>query len=185
MPHQRKVIRDAVVALLKAANTVAGSRVYPNRFTALTNVKLPALLVYTLSEDVDPGSADTSPRELTRALELQIHAVVGVEEAPDDALDALALQVETAMHADRFLGGAIGGKGLLLTSTEIVADIEGDRYTATAALFYALEYQTLAPEPLTDAQLDDFETAHVTHKVAGAAMPDADDAEDEFTVEEP
>lgn len=186
MPHQRAVIRRAVVALLKAAGTSAGLRIYPNRVLPVGKKQMPAILVRSGEESVDPASSSTSPRELTRSFSLEIVALCGVEEDADDVLDGMALEIETAMHADPFLrdsGGRAQAADLVLSDTsEPDIDREGDRLIGGIALTYTVTYQTLAPEPPTD--LDDFVTAHVTHKVTGPSMPDADDAEDEFTVQE-
>lgn len=186
MPHPRKVIRHAVVALLKAAQTSAGDRIYPNRVLPVGRKQVPAILVRNGEEPVDPASSVTVPRELTRNLSLEIVALCGVEEDADDTLDDLALEIETAMHADPFLrdeeGRARCSDLILSDTSEPDIDRDGDRLIGGIALTYTVTYQTLAPESPTE--LDDFLTAHVTHKVTGPDMPDDDDAEDEFSVQE-
>ena len=101
MPHQRTRIRNATVSRLLGA-TAAGARVYPSRVVPFRKGDLPVLCVYTLDEVADDdGSA---PRELTRALDLIIEGWVMPGLNVDVALDDLALEVETAMHADPYLG---------------------------------------------------------------------------------
>lgn len=101
MAHQRTRIRNAVVALL-TGQTSAGSRVYPSRVVPFRKGELPVLCVYTLDEVADDGAS--APRELTRALDLILEGWVMPGPNVDVALDDLALQVETAMHADPYLG---------------------------------------------------------------------------------
>ncbi len=107
MVHQRTVIRHAVVALL-LGQTAAATRVYAARQLPVRKGELPAVMVFTNRDPVDPDSADTAPRELRRRLELVIDALVaGVDGAAlEDALDAIALQIETAMAADPYLSVA-------------------------------------------------------------------------------
>lgn len=182
--HQRQVICDKVVDLLVAGATVAGARVYPNRFLPLRTKgakdELPAILVYTLSETSD--DEDTAPRELTRKLELAIDGIVAVESDADAALNALALEIETVMHADPYLDETAGDS--LLTDTDLGVEPDGDRLLGRVALTYEVTYRTLAPEPTADEDMDDFETVEATYKTDGVDQSDDDDAEDVFTVEE-
>lgn len=180
MAHQRKIIRDKIVALL-VDQTVAGARVYPARRLPNRKADLPALLVYAEDETVDPASHTTAPRELARELEVVIDGLVtaNTELELEDAIDAIALEIETVMHADPFLGGTAADSALLGTVTDI--DIVGDRLVGLARLSYRVEYQTIAPEP--PAALDDFTTVHATHNL-GNQVHQNEDAEDEFTVQE-
>ncbi|MFH0750669.1 MAG: hypothetical protein V2B17_02420, partial [Chloroflexota bacterium] len=102
--HQRAVLRNAVVAALKAASTSAEQRVFASRMTPYQRVGLPAVSVYTLSETSD--DQQTAPRELKRAAQLVIEAVLEQTAEVDDALDAMALELERALHADPTFGGA-------------------------------------------------------------------------------
>lgn len=106
MAHQRKLIRQAVVALLAGANTAAGARVMGFRTEAYRKGDLPAISVYSLHEDVDPDSALMQPIELTRKLQLEIaawvlHSDSGVH--VDDAMDNIAEQIEAAMASDYYI----------------------------------------------------------------------------------
>jgi hypothetical protein len=178
MPHRRQIIRDAVIAMLKGQTTV-GERVFPTRFEVLRRNDVPALLVYTVSESVDPESQRTAPRELTRTLQLGIHAVVKVTEAVDDELDALALQVERLVDKDPTFGGE--ASDAILTSTDIAVYEEADRRVGIARLTYAITYYTQAPAA-EDVALDDFRTAHVETSLGGAVHPD-NRAVDDVTVQ--
>lgn len=179
--HQRQAICEKVCELLKAADTAAGERVYPNRFLPLRVKDLPAILVYTLSERVDPDSISTAPRELTRLLELAVDAIVAVTDDVDNDLSAIALEIETALHADPYFDSTAGES--ILTDTDIGVEPDGDRFVGRVALTYEVTYRTLAPEVVADDDMDDFETARVTQSLRGA-QAEADRVSDEFVVQE-
>lgn len=176
--HQRQVIGAKVRDLL-LGKTAAGERVYLNRFLTLRNRELPAVLVYPLSEEVDPASATTAPRELTRRLELAIDGLVAAEEAADTAMNALALEIEQALAADPYLAGESGD--LILTDTELAVDTVGDRLVGRVALTFEVTYRTMAPEASLD--MDDFLSAGVAQDLGGAVHED-EIAQDEFVVQE-
>lgn len=105
MAHQRKLIRQAVVALLVAANTDAGARVKDTLVDSVRKKDLPSIAVYTTEEDVLPASESTAPRELTRTVTVGISAWVAHSAAvpASVAMDDIAAQIEAAMDANRFL----------------------------------------------------------------------------------
>lgn len=182
MPHQRKVIRDAIVAKLVAAATAAGARVYPDPVLPQRKSKLPAVLVHVGNETVADSSASTAPRELERLCEFDIDVLVGgMSGEVSDDLEALALEVETVMHEDPHLAGAVCD--LILSRTEIDFDIDGDRVIGMARLTYDVTYYTLAPEPPADASLDDFVQVGAGYNLGNEVNED-DQASDLFTVEE-
>ncbi len=168
--HPRRLIQDRIVELL-TGHTAAGSRVTKTRVDPNRVVDLPAISVYILSETVDDASADTHPRELTRYPVIEIAAwAEGTEAVPvDDALNALSLQIETEMAKDRFLAGTVGDKGAILKTTEItvLGGGEGDPLIGVLKLTYAATYYTLE---IDAAPTEDFERAHVTTQIAGAAL---------------
>jgi hypothetical protein len=177
MPHQRKVIRDAIRALL-VGQTVADDRVTATRVLPYRRSELPAISIYTLDETVHAESRTTAPRELSRELRLEIAGWVAHGAGMDDAMDALALEIETAMHADPYFGDAAADS--ILETTTMGVRGEGDSLTGLVTLTYAVTYQSPAPEAPTD--LDDFLTAHVTHNLANAVHED-DQAHDHVIVQ--
>lgn len=155
--HPRQVIRHAVVDQL-SGKTAAGTRVFPDRRVAFQRVELPALAVYVPTESVEITSRSTAPRELDRRAQVVVEALVQQAENVDDALDALALQVEDALHADWTLGGV--ASDLLLTSTETVVLDEGKQLIGVVRLEFEVRYYS---EAVPAATLDDFKTADVRH----------------------
>ena len=93
MSHHRHVIREALVAALKAANTAAGQRVYDN--PTQPRVGWPAISVFDESEDQQaatmPGG---SARTVRRSFVLQAHAEVQAVAAYARQRDQLCADIE-------------------------------------------------------------------------------------------
>lgn len=176
--HQRKLIRDAVVAQL-TGKTDAELRVYPTRELPLKVAELPAVCIYTLEETVSPESRSSSPRRLTRSLQLGVEIIVRATEAVDDALDALSLQVEVAIDADPRFGDTCIDS--ILSSVQIGIDNEGNRPTGRCLMSYAVEYETEAPAAADQPALPDFERAHVETNLSGDQAA-ADRAVDDIAI---
>lgn len=172
--HPRAVIRKAVAALLKG-KTVAGQRVFTSRVEAFGAHHLPAISVYTTDEDADTG--DTSPRRYTRTTDVVVQAVFDVDKDLDDAMDAMALQLEAVLLADPSWGG-VADDSVLTKSAMYLAET-GRSDLGCLALTFRAEYDT-RPGLLDEATLDDFATADVTYDLA---PPDGSaDAEDTITL---
>lgn len=177
MAHPRTDIRRAVAAQL-AGNTSAGERVYRSRILPWEAVELPALAVYTLEESVDTeASAATAPRELERSYRVAIEGGVMAAEDVDDAVDTLAQEVETAMHADCYLAGSAADS--ILESTDVELAAEGERIVGHVRLTYLVTYRTYAPAQVDG--LGDFTTADVRTNLGGAQAPE-DEAQDRISL---
>lgn len=175
--HPRQIIRDAVVATL-VGQTAAGAKVKSTRKIPTRKSELPSISVYSEDEKVDRASQTTAPRELDRETEVRIAGWVGFGDDVDDRMDDLALEIETAMHADPYLGGAAGDSFLIETQTTV--DPEGDTPMGLIVLTYAVTYYTLAPPAPTI--VDDFRVADATTKIGGAG--DDNTVRDEIVVQE-
>lgn len=112
MNHQRKTIRDALVAKL-ADKTAAGPRVFSTREVPWKKTELPGIAVYAMEEESDAGK---------RSVRVAVLLVESLTEKVDDSLDALAMQVETALRADPSLGGAAVGLRYTGMQVEIAED---------------------------------------------------------------
>lgn len=184
MAHPRKELRQAVVALLVAADTDAGERVHTERVDPLKKTGLPAIAVYTLSEEVDQGASEvTSPRELTRIANLEIAGFVGgIDEASvADAMDDLAEQIEAAMDADPAIGGKAADSILLNTVAELQEGGRTDPLAGIIVLTYQVTYYT---SPAAPANLDDLLRVDAQHELVGG-VADTVPAEDLFDVRSP
>lgn len=171
--HQRKTIRDAVVAALVAADTAAGARCYPTRVVPWKRLTLPAISVYGLSESSD--DKQSAPRELTRTMQLAVEAAVKGANI-DDALDALALEIERAMHADPSFGDVCSD--CVLTGTELEAAVDGDEPVGFLRLTYRTTYFTDAPAA-ADVTVDDLSTVDAKTSLGGLQAV-ADQSEDKI-----
>lgn len=182
MAHPRKQIRAAVTAAL-LGETDAGSRVFKARHLPTRRTELPAVLVRSGSggESVDADSSTTAPRELTCRYDLEVCAVVRVDdEDVDDTLDDMAEQIQTVMETDPFWGDLVVDSIRVNTEAAEV-EIDGDRSVGGLVLTYEFTYRYLAPDAPTD--LDDFLSVKATHNLGGEVHEDID-AEDEFVVQE-
>lgn len=174
--HERQAIRAAVVAQLVASSTSAGARVYPMRQPPVRKVELPAICVYTDSEETDEESANTAARWLKRKALVAIEIWAEATTAVDDVLDALALEVETAMDQDDSLAGtAFWAWGP--ASTEIGITAIGDKPVGCCRMLYAVTYKTDLRTEARDGAFDDLKTVDTKYNLA-AAQDDADQAED-------
>lgn len=139
MPHQRQLIRHAVQAQL-AGQTAALTRVLRMKRTPWKANQLPGISVYTLEESVD--QARTLPRELDRTLQLKVEGALVLTDDIDDALDALALEIENAIHADPTFGET--AEDSYLAATDIVIDAAAEQPVGSVILTYNVRYYTQA-----------------------------------------
>lgn len=169
--HERQAIREAVVAQL-LGETAAEDRVYKSRLTPVRAGALPAISVYTDDETIDPESANSAPRELLRTVTVAIEAVAKDRENVDDALDDLALEIETAMDADVNLGGT--AFDCVLSRIEVGLKAEGDKPHGCIRLEYSVTYHS---DLRVSAPPDEFDTADVRFSLSGEQAT-ADQAHD-------
>lgn len=136
MPHKRQTIRDALVALLVAAGTNAGSRVYGSRETATSETELPVILVYT--KDETAVSRDLSSKTSIRSLNVKIRIKCLVNGTVDDSLDTLADQIEAAIRGSISISGT--ALAAIYQNTEITFDSDGETESGVAELSYEVKY---------------------------------------------
>lgn len=174
--HERQAIREAVIARLigtgPAYATAATTRVFKTRLHPIRGVELPALNVYTDDETSD--SKRTAPVELTRTVPVVVEGWVSLTSGVDDALDALALQIETAMDRDSSFGDTVES---VLTLTQFGYKLDGDRPMGVVHLEYTMTYRTAAR---LASPVDDFDTADVRVSLGGVQAPN-DQAHNTFT----
>jgi hypothetical protein len=137
MAHVRKQIRDAVATTVTGLATT-GANVYKGRFYPINGGKLPALCVYTTSEQSVVnvfGSGRGTDRELQLVVEVYARSKTTVE----DTLDQIAVEVEEAIAADTDIGGL--AKDIVYSSMEVDADADPEQTVAVARLIYAVTYR--------------------------------------------
>ena len=141
--HQRQKIREAIVNIL-IDRTDAKKFVKPN-FTAPIFIEdLPAILIYTRSEDIEEFSI--SPRELKRTMQLVIEIVsAGTNDINlQDQLDTISEQVEQLLSQDDTLDCTV--EDIILNSVEFEFIDEGNKPTGSARLIYSVIYLTEMPK---------------------------------------
>lgn len=151
--HWRQAIREKVQTIL-LNNTDAANRVYTSRATAWWKAELPAIGIYTRSEDAE--IFEEAPRSYRRTLSLTIEAVDKEADDLEDNLDTLAEDIEKYIRLETFLGlDYVQDVIYIRTETEI--DPGGELEIGSAILTYSIPYTTYQPEELEPAGLDDLE----------------------------
>ena len=141
--HVRMQIRNQVVTQLTGLTTTT-SHVYDSRVYPLEDGNLPALLVYTRSEESEPleiGSNRTSQRMLSLVVEAYVKSATNFE----DTLDTICKEVEQAIAADPSLSGK--AKDCYIESTEIEFNAEGELPLAFATLTFLTSYYVQEQSP--------------------------------------
>ena len=96
--HLRQQIREQIGTTLTGLTTT-GSNVFQSRVYQLEDSNLPALLIYTKSEESEPvviGSNRLLERNLTVVVDCYVKATTNF----DDSVDTICKEVETAIAAD-------------------------------------------------------------------------------------
>jgi len=138
MSHVRQQIREQVATTVTGLSTT-GSNVFQSRVYPLQDANLPALLVYSISEDSNAdvmGSTLVAQRDLNIVIEGYVKATTDF----DDTVDTICAQVEAAMGADRTLNNL--AKFSQLVGTEINYNGEGESPVGVVTLTYAVQYRT-------------------------------------------
>ena len=145
MSHVRQQIRESVATVLTGLTTT-GSNVYESRVNALNESKLPALVIYSKSENSEITTIGTG-LGIERTLTITVEAYVKANLNFDDTIDTICAEVETAMGNDRTLNGL--AKFSYLGSTEIDFVGDGENPVGYATLEYVVQYRTIQNAPET------------------------------------
>ena len=113
--HLRQQIRERIGTTLTGLSTT-GSNVFQSRVYPLEDTNLPALVIYTKSEESMPIDIGTN-RTLERNLIVNIEGYVKATNNFDDQIDTICKEVESAMAVDVTLNNL--AKDTFLESTEI------------------------------------------------------------------
>ncbi|MCP3916148.1 MAG: hypothetical protein GY711_11380 [bacterium] len=171
MSAQRKAIRHAMKAMLIAAGTAAGERVFTNRGHALNEQQLPAIVIVNGGEQIEEHTK--APLEYEREAEIRVEIYVRREDTADDDLDDLADEVEQAIFFDESVECTVE-KVRLTGVSETVVEADANVDTAAIALTYTATYFTAQP----DAEgLFDLEHVHAEYETGGGdnEVPEAVD----------
>jgi len=139
MAHARKAIRDNIVTTLTGLTTT-GSNVFRNRVYPIADGKLPGVLIFTESEEIEPSTI-TPPRTQMRRLSVAVEAFVKGVSNYDDTLDTICEEIEEALAADLTRGG--NAKDTRIVSFESEFSGEGDQPVAVGRMTVEVVYATL------------------------------------------
>lgn len=139
--HVRRQLREAAATALTGLTTT-GTHVFQSRMRAQADAILPCLLVETNDEVIAPSSIGaTQERDLT----LTVRGVAKATSNVDDTLDAIALEVESALAAAPSLGGLAAG--MELRGIKVDFDHETDKPVGQISLEYRLTYFVSSGSP--------------------------------------
>lgn len=141
--HLRQQIRDAAVTLITGLATT-GSRVVVGKTAPLAAQHDPTWLVYTRRETSDVN-VQGAPAELMRTVDLLLEGRTDTATPPDDLLDTLALEAETALGANQTFGGLALAVTLVETNAEVI--VPGDRHLGMIQLRFRVAYWTAEGAP--------------------------------------
>ncbi len=151
--HVRQQIRDAIVAKLTGLTTTE-DRCIVGRTRPLAQGYQPTLLVYTTP--AASGGQETvrdlsmgEPRLLQRTMMVSVVGHINADHPPDDELDTVAAEVETALGGDSKLGGLV--KDIILQSTVSQVDAAATRHEGAIRLVYNVYYFTRENAPTVSA----------------------------------
>lgn len=145
MAHARQQIREAIVARLANLPTT-GPRVYKTRIYPSGDEHLPGISIYTASESMVESGRDAAFREwrrLTITIEGRVKPPEGTD--PDDQLDDIAAEVESALMSEHTLGNRL--KGLRLQNTSTAFDDSLERPVGLVLLTWEAKYCVDARDP--------------------------------------
>ena len=143
--HVRQQIRDRIVTNVTGLSTT-GARVYRSRVYPLNADTMPALLVYTKTEDSEIDVMG-SPGVLNRLVNIAIEGYVRNITVYDNKIDDICKEVEAAMAGDQTINGL--AKNSFLSSTEIEYTGEGDQPIGVVTMNYVVQYRTATNAPQT------------------------------------
>ena len=141
--HVRQQIRERIGTTLTGLTTT-GSNVFESRVYPLEDSKLPALIIYTKSEESMPIEIGSN-RTMERSLTVNIEGYVKANSNFDDTVDTICKEVETAMATDTTLNGL--AKDSFLETTEIEFNAEGEKPVGYVTMSFKVDYYVLESSP--------------------------------------
>lgn len=143
--HLRRQIRESIAAAVTGLAST-GSRVYQSRVYRAQETALPCLLIRAGGEAVTPLDMN-SPVTLQRTFSVSLEVVAQDVGNLDDALDAIAKEVEVAIAAMTLPG--ISSHAALTSISEPELTGEGDQPIGRAVMTYDVTYFALENAPDT------------------------------------
>jgi hypothetical protein len=142
MPHGRQQIRAALVAQLTGL-AATGARVFAGRVEPLAVSECPGLNVRVSSETTREDLLTLLDNDAPREVQILVEGYISA--GGEDALDQIALEVETALEADPTIDGLVDQlayEGALLRRVP-----EGEFDHAVVTLTYSATYIVSRTDP--------------------------------------
>lgn len=139
MPHVRQQIRDNIETTLTGLATTGGN-IYRSRVYPIAEDKLPGILIYTESEEVDTATI-TPPRTQVRSLVVKVEVYVKGVSNFDDDVDTIGAELEAALTVDVTRGGIAKDTTILSFDADYAGD--GEQPVAVGRYSVRVDYVTL------------------------------------------
>lgn len=143
MSHGRTQIRTALATALTGLATT-GSRVFVNRVHPVTDAELPCLIISTDAEQVQHATL-RAPRSQDRQITATVRIVARATASLDLAIDTSLGEIETALLANRTLGGL--ARDSRIDRIEIGLDDGAERPTAQGIVFILIDWIAIEGSP--------------------------------------
>lgn len=144
--HIRTQIRHAVAQSLSNLASVPASRVFVNRTASVVVEQGPYVVIATPSESLEVVGID-APQRYRREMTIGVEVVAPAQQA-DDALDAVAREIEPAIDAAGLLGGLVK-QPLVLDSARMDFDDLASPRAGRLTMTYRTHTYTTAAAPDT------------------------------------
>lgn len=149
MNHQRKLIRRAIVDLLKAGDTLAGARVLDTTYKP--RLQFPALVVLSVGEDQqllsDQGLGAIGDRAVHRLMHMDVNAEVQQNTGAEDTRDDLLGQVEQLLANAAAAGLIPGIKDITPDAMRVEHDASGEKPIEVGRQRFRITYLTTQADP--------------------------------------
>jgi len=143
MAHVRKLLRDQITSTLTGLSTT-GSNIYQSRVYPLAADKLPGLLIFSKSENVEYSSMGL-PRIQERTVSFTLEVYVKGVSGYDNSLDQICLEVEEALYSDITLNG--NAANVMLSDFSADFNGDGDQPVAVATMTVDVLYRVRENNP--------------------------------------
>ena len=146
MAHVRQSIRENIKAALVNLPDIISTNVFSSRFFPMAEDKLPAICIYSKSEDSE-YSTITVPRSVLHQCEFSVEIYVKGTYKAEDTVDEISAEIAEALSTDLTRGGL--AKDTRVEGFNFDFNADGDQPVAVATLTVVVDYDTLEND-LTD-----------------------------------
>jgi len=163
----RKQIRSAILGAIQAANTAAGTRVFPPRDLPTDPKIMPCVIVSSPPRERAQSLVKGQPSfETTGLFPVTVRVAAQTIESIDDQLETLIVQIKGAIFSYMPLIDLIERVAFVETTTELIS--EGSNKIGQANIVFACEFPEFY-SPAPGVPLTEFQ-ATITDQVTGVQL---------------